>query len=190
MNWNLKEILNKNEFYNEALSLIRQNSKNKIYLVGSFVYKSILYGNIDSQKEIDFVVNVLNEDISLINEWKIKINKFGHPSFIKQDYQIDPIQLTKHINIVRKNLSPTIESYLVSVPLNIQSIAYDLDENKLIGNEGIKAIQNKIIKLNNKDHARYSCEHFYGYSVNDMIMRVANSFGFDYELNKQGEKHE
>jgi hypothetical protein len=184
MNETLKQILSKNSFYKEALSLVKRNSESKVYLVGSFVYRTLIEGNADSLKEIDFIVKELNENVVLSNEWNTKINAFGHISFVKNEYKIDPIQLTKHINIVRKNLSPSIESYLASVPLNIQSIAYDVDEDKLIGTEGIKAIQNKIIKLNNKDHARYSCENFYHYSVEDMILKVANSFGFEYELDK------
>lgn len=182
MDWNIKEILENNSFYKEALSLIKCNSIGKIYLTGSFVFKTIIKETAESNKEIDFLCDELVSDLFLPNEWNVKINKFGHPSFVKEDYKIDPIQLTKHINIVRKNLPPTLDSYLISVPLNIQSIAYDIEENKIIGNIGIKAIQDKVIKFNNKDHAEYSCQNFHKYSVEDMIIKMANSIGFKYEL--------
>ena len=182
MNFDMRQYLANDAFYQEAFPIVHANSTGKIYLVGSYIYKKITNGVNASVKDIDFVVDELITDIVLPEDWKLQKNIFGHPRFVKSQKKIDPIQLTKHIYIIRKGLAPTLENYLKAIPLNVQSIAYDIDEDRLIGEVGFDAIKKRTVKLNNPEHARYCCKYFHAFSINDMIIRVANSLEFNYGL--------
>lgn len=182
MNSILKKYLDGDSFYKEALSIVRANTDSKIYLAGGYIFRLLANGSNAEAKDIDFVIHKLKSDLTLFAGWELAKNTFGQPRFIKGHRKIDPIMLTKHVHIARKDIEPTIENYLLSVPLNIQSIVYDVDEEKLTGDIGLKAIAERKIRLNNYEHAKYSCENFHKIPVNELITRMADSLGFDFEL--------
>ena len=157
----LREFLAKDKKFQEALVLVRKNTTGKIFLTGGYLYNYLLFGNTKRAEDIDFLITEnLNKKIILPKEWKIKINTFNHPCFIKKDMKIDPVQLRKHSFIIKEKMKPTVKSYLKSTPLNLGAIVWDTEKNKLYGGKGLKAIKEKQIKIHNKKAAEHLCKIF------------------------------
>ena len=77
--------------------------------------------------------------------------------------------------------NPTIEEFIKETPFDVQSIAYDLNENKIIGETGIEALKNKTVKINNKEQAEFYAKRK-GRKLDDIIKEKAQELGFDYML--------
>ena len=152
----LENIKNNKEFL-EALDIVKNNSQGKIWIIGGFVYRNIinkLYGTKLPEIDIDFIVEKINSKFELSKDYKLEINSFGNTKILKDKMQIDIVPLDNISYIKSKNLEPNILNYLKGTPLNIQSIAFDLDYKILIGDLGIESIKNKIIKINNLEFAK------------------------------------
>lgn len=80
-------------------------------------------------------------------------------------------------SVVRRNLNPTIENFLSGTPLNIQSIAFDIESQKVIGDIGLRSIQEKIIAVNDLEQAKYRA-HKKGVSIETLIIDIADQFNF------------
>jgi hypothetical protein len=50
---------------------------------------------------------------------------------------------------------PTIENFIKHTPLTIQSIAYDIYEDKIIGEKGIQALLMKEVDINHTPQAEF-----------------------------------
>ncbi|MFH1311583.1 MAG: hypothetical protein ABIH65_04225 [Nanoarchaeota archaeon] len=155
-----------NSDIDKYIDLVRKNSKGKIWLIGGFVYKNIV-GIIKEKKQIvndlDFLVENPSDIMNIPEKyWKMGITSYGNPFFIysekREKISIDLNYISSFHSIVSRNLPPIIESFLSGTPLTIQSIAYDLDECKIIGETGISAITKKLIEINNIEEARYETE--------------------------------
>ena len=104
-------------------------------------------------------------------------NRYGNPKFLGSKFSIDFVPLHNISSILRRKLAPSIENYLTGTPLNVQSIAYDVMKGRLAGNIGLKAIAEKIIRINNKEQAEiYALNK--GISLEEMLKRKAESLGF------------
>lgn len=177
----LKNLLRKDVAFNEALSVIKENSHGQIYLVGGTVSRTLvseLYGVSRQGHDFDFLVEKLNENLTSPSGWNVAYHKFGNPTFIKDGIEIDVFMLSDHSYIKRNKLKPTIENYLEGVPFSIQSVAYDIKNEKLIGNEGIKALRSRKIKVNNIESAK-SVAKRKNMSINERMAKKAKSMGFE-----------
>ena len=122
------------------------------------------------------VENTVNH-FTLSGEWGIQQNRFDTPKFVCGNNSIDYVPLNKVYSITSRNLSPTIENFLTGVPLTIQYIAYDVYENKVIGEIGIDALRRRVIEINDVHFAEYAARKK-GISVEEMVKKKAESMGF------------
>lgn len=174
----LGKHLSENKIYLEVLSVVKENSGGKVWLVGSGAYKTLLNLLYRSNYEIknwDFIVEKITKPLKLENSWAAGETKHGNPKLKKDDFVIDLIALDNIHSIKERNLEPSINNYLNGTPLTIQSIAFDVDENELLGEMGIKSILTKKVGINNKTEYDYAAG-IYGdwYSAK----RYASNLGF------------
>ncbi len=166
--------------FKEALEIIRKNSQGKAWLIGGFVCRSIiqdLYGvTMSKDVDLDFIIEK-PQDIEVPDGWGIEKNSYGNPKLVGRSFEIDYIPLNNIHSIIRRNLEPTIENFLLGTPLNVQSIAYDVTENKVIGDIGIKSIEKKVIAINDMEQAKHRAGKK-GVTPEDLVRDIANQFGF------------
>lgn len=166
--------------FREALEIVKSNSSGKIWLIGGFVYRTIasqLYGTPKPAVDFDFIVEKAVECFTLPESWSLEQNRFGNPKFVHGHNSIDYVPLDKVCSITSRALSPTIENYLSGVPLTVQSIAYDVYGDKVIGEIGIDALKRRVIEINNLHFAEYAASKK-GISVEEMIKQKAESLRF------------
>ena len=72
---------------------------------------------------------------------------------------MDFVPLNNVNSIIRRGLPATVENYLTGVPLNIQSIAFDINNNRIFGDIGIRALLDKTIAVNNLEEAKIVSDH-------------------------------
>lgn len=165
----------------EILDLVKQNSKGKIWIIGGFVYKNLTSAlNVNKDKvynyDIDFIVEEKNDPIKEIPGWKIEINNYGSQNYVRDRNKMSFTDIHKAIRISSIQ-NPTIEKFIEETPLNIQSIAYDLEENKIIGEKGVEALLTKTIKINNKEQAEFYAKKK-GKKIIDILEEKMNELGF------------
>lgn len=163
----------------EVLDLVKKNSRGKIWLIGGFVYKNLansLYGGEVYNYDIDFVVEERNVTLKETAGWKIEVNNYGNQNYIKEGTKMSFTDIRKAIRVSGlQNL--TIEKFIEETPLNIQSIAYCFEENKIIGEIGIEALFTKIIKINNAQQADFYAKRK-GKKIKDIILEKEKELGW------------
>jgi len=168
----------------ESLDLVRRNSKGNIWVIGGAVYRTLinkLYGTASPLKDFDFIVEEVNEEILLPDEWKFSKNRYGNPKFIGREFPIDLVPLREILSIKRRNLDFTFQNYLTGTPLTVQSIGYDVSTEEVMGEIGIRAIEEKVVRINDMEQAKIFWE-MQGKPIPKMIKEKAESLGFSYEL--------
>lgn len=182
-----REITDRDFFFNEALSIVRQNCQGKIWLIGGFLYKnlaSIIYQNkIAKLKDIDFLVEhkEMNDCFAFPRGWSFDTSKFGGVKLRNKKFQIDIIDIEEFFPMSSYGSEPTIDNFLIYNPLNVQSIAYDVFEKKVLGEAGIRALERKIVRINNEDSA-YFCSRIMRKTVIEMVLEKAKDLGFEAEF--------
>lgn len=170
-------------FFIEDLELVRQNSKGKIWLMGGFLYKnlaSFLYGGTAYNYDIDFIVEERNDALKEILGWKIETNSYGVQNYIREGHRMSFTDIKKVIRVSGLN-NPSIEEIVDGTPLNVQAMAYSLDDQIIIGEKGIAALNSKIVKVNSRNEAEFYAERK-GKKLVDIIIEKAKELNFDYEL--------
>lgn len=172
----------------ESSKIIRRNSQGNMWLIGSFLYRNLierLYNVKLSELEeidIDFLVEGLSEERMYIpKEWELRMTSYGNPFFVKGRYRIDLNYLFNMHSILIRNLEPRIENFLSGNPLTVQSIAYDFSEEKVIGDIGMDAIENRVVKVNYLLEAEFEAKKR-GISIGELVKQKAEELGFDYVL--------
>lgn len=181
----LNDALNNDSYYITARNLVlKVCSPSSLWLIGSSVYGNIinrLYGTKKPPKDYDFIFDG-NLDYSSIPDYlKTKLNHFGSLKMAGRDYEIDLVPLENVMFIVSKNLKPSIETFLSTTPLNIQSIAYDVIDDELMGEIGIDCIIQRLIFVNDPDSAKDD-ERIYGRPIEDLMKGKSLEYGFDYSV--------
>ncbi len=100
--------------------------------------------------DLDFICDEIGE-LSLPEGWKTTRTRFGGPKFTTPKFIIDLWCLRDHKNISRKELPPTIENYLATVPLTSQAIAYDLNRNCLLGEIWKESLISRTIRVHDSE---------------------------------------
>ncbi len=166
--------------FKEAVEIIKKNSEGGIWLMGGFVFRSIvenIYGvPMSKNADLDFIVENPKE-IKVPDDWVIKKNDYGNPKLVGPSFYIDCIPLKNVHSIIRRKLEPTIENFLSGTPLNIQSIIFDVIKNKVMGDIGIKSIQERIVSVNDPIQAEYRAGKK-GVTVSDLVRNLADELGF------------
>lgn len=172
----LESKLNQNTAYLEALKIVRENSQGKIWLIGSGVYKTLLnllYNQSHPVKDWDFIVEKIKDPLKLESGWETEKNKHGNFKLKKDGLILDFISLDNIHNIKQRGLSPDINHYLTGTPLTIQSVVFDTEARKIIGEIGINSISKKVVDINNKDEYEYA-RSIYGdsYSLESFTQKL------------------
>ncbi|MBI2103161.1 hypothetical protein HYT55_04935 [Candidatus Woesearchaeota archaeon] len=172
-------IQNSEEF-REALDIAQKNSYGYLWLVGGFLYRTVateLYGITKPVVDVDFVAEVIAEDFFIPEGWKKVKTTLGSPRFRSGLKQVDLIPLSGVHSIIHRNLQPTIENYLTGVPLTVQSLAYDIHEEKVIGERGIDALQQQVVEVNYLEGAQFEAQRK-GLTLEALVKEKAFSLGF------------
>lgn len=165
-----------NKSYHLALEIVKHNSEGKVWLIGGFIFRNIvsyLYGTSFRNTDFDFLVEKPKSNITLSPGWEIHTNGFGNKRLICSNLSIDFIPLNNLDYVNKNHLKPSIKNYLKGVPLTIQSIAYDYQNETIIGKVGKQAILDKTVAINNLEQALS-----YFIPPKDLITEKATSLGF------------
>lgn len=156
-------------------------------MIGGYISRNlanILYGSGNPEEaDYDLIVEHLNDEIALPKGWECLQNSFGNPKIVHKQSktEIDLVPLTNIHSIKSRDLSPTIDNFLKGTPLNIQSLCYEIDTAKLVGEAGIKALETKTISIHNRDAAEHRAK-MKSITPEDLATEVAKSFSFKVEL--------
>lgn len=177
------QFLEKDKRYQEALGIVRANSKGGVWLIGGYVFRNLireLYGRGKPSKDLDFLVEEPVKRFNLPRGWKIEESRFGSPKFIKGDEQIDFIPLGNVVHINFYGLERTIANFLERVPFNIHSIAYDVQRKRVIGRIGKEALKQKIVRVNDLKMAELYAKR-YKTTIESLLRKKAKELGFEAE---------
>jgi hypothetical protein len=134
-----------------AVEIVRNNCRGQFWLIGGMVYRtltSMLYGVARPEIDLDFIVSSPNKKFNLPDGWRVERNRFGTFKLINSDgLAIDFVPLKDVFSIKARNLEPTIDNFLTGVPLDIQSIAFDVENEVVIGNLGLSALLRKMVRV-------------------------------------------
>jgi len=176
----LMRELKKSKEYLEASRIVRSNSQGKIWLIGGTVSRSIIkaiYGHQKVQHDLDFLVEKLNNKLVIPKNWKIAKNRFDNPKLIKGNTEVDIVPLESAEYITENKLKPSIKHFLAGTPLDIQSLAFDINKGKLVGSLGIKALQKKEVRINNSKRFLAKAKRK-GLTPEELLQHTAKSLGF------------
>ncbi len=176
----LETVKDEVDFY-EVQKILKEYTQGNIWLIGGFVYRSIvkgLYGTSRPDIDLDFIIEKPEKDIIFPENWKEIKNNYGNTKFIRNDGLIvDFIPLDNVNSIIRRNLNSTVENFLTGTPMTIQSIAYDISRNIVIGPIGLKAIKDKTVAINNIEEAEIYARKKKK-SIKEIMQQKAKELGF------------
>jgi len=194
-----EKFLKKYSDFPEIFNIAERNSRGKIWIIGGFVYRNIIrniYGEIREPEviDIDFMLEKQAEGRHLYARegWDLKLTDYGNPYLVKENTRIDLNYLHNFHSIQARKLSPKFRHFFTGTPLNIQSIAYDFSETKVIGWRGIDAIKRRLVKINNLEEAKYDAK-IKRVGLEEFVIKKAKELGFGYAVmlvnQNQGKHH-
>lgn len=194
-----EKFLKQSPIFPEILGIATRNSQGRIWIIGGFVYRPIirhLYGEIPEPEivDIDFMLEKQAEERDLYapEGWDLKLTDYANPYLVKGKTRIDLNYLRNFHSIITRKLEPEMEHFFTGTPLDIQSIAYDFSEKKVIGQQGIDAIKRRLVKINNLEEAEYDAQ-IKKVSLEEFVIKKAKELGFQYDLTllnqNQGNHH-
>ena len=137
----------------EVISDIKAFCTEPVYLVGGYLYRTLVYELFGKEKagaaDIDFIVGDLNS-ARIPEKYEVRMNSYGSPKLKKESLSIDVWRLCQHTNFSLCDREPSIENYLDLVPITTQSLAYDISNDTLMGEIGMESILTRTIAINNK----------------------------------------
>lgn len=180
-----KEKLYENRQYNESLQLTRMNTSGNLWLFGGAVYKTLsnlLYRTHAGFKDFDFFAEKISEPIQLIQNWKRIYGKFTNPKFrqIESSFELDIVPLNNIYHLKENSLTPNIDNFLKAAPLNIFSLLFDINNEQLIGESGKKALESRVVKINNLKSAEEMAKR-YDTTIKEIIEKRAKELNFKAE---------
>ena len=165
--------------FRETFSLVKENSKGKIWIVGGFIYRNIaaaLYGGPSYNYDIDFIVEEKDEKLNEVEGWRIETNSYQNPNYVREGNKMSFTDIKKVVR-VSGTADPAIEAFIAETPLTIQSIAYDIAAAQLIGYGGIAAVLTKTVAVNNLPQAEFYATRK-GKSIETVVREKAKELGF------------
>jgi len=174
----IKKAINEDIEFQRALKIVQKNSSGKIWVAGSFIFRNLASAIHDLPKPIfkdyDFIVEKITEKLEVDQGMKFTLNTFGGVKIVSGPISID-IWEPKNVYLAT---DPTIENYLKTVSINIQSIAYSIHDEKVLGDVGLRAILDKKIEVNNFNTLKYYTDKK-GITPKDYIDQKIKSWGFE-----------
>lgn len=196
-----EQFLKSHQEYEEIFEVAKRNSRGRgrrphgrVRIIGGFVYRPIIsniYGPIPEPPEIDidFLIekSPAKRDLYIPKGWDPKITDYGNLYLVKGNIRIDLNYLRNFHSIIRRKLEPRFRHFFTGTPIDIQSISYDLTEKLgVIGEIGIEAIKNKIVRINNLEEAQYQAKNVSeslkkDFTVEDLVRQKAKELNFSYD---------
>ena len=173
------KLLKNNEKFQEALEIVERNALGKIWLIGGSVYKNIahiIYNTPPANADFDFIVEKRKEKINLPLQWKLETNSFGNFKFVSK-FNVDFIPLAEVRWMKERNFKPILKNFLLHTPFTIQSMAYDIKRKKILGNIGLNAIVNKIVRVLDPIEANFYSQRT-GLSIETLMKNKLKDLGF------------
>ncbi|MFH1711245.1 MAG: hypothetical protein ABH840_02960 [Nanoarchaeota archaeon] len=171
------------ERFREALGIVSANSRGKIWLIGGFLYKTLIKIMHETEitcKDFDFIVE-RGRRLDLPEGWKSRTNRFGNPELRSENNCVDFIPLDNLLYLRGKRMEPNITNYLASVNFSVFALAYDLREEKIIDGGAIAALEMKVVGVHNPEAAKFSAG-VYNKTINEMLRTRAVELGFRAEF--------
>jgi len=172
------------EKFREALGIVSANSRGRIWLIGGFLYKTLIkarHGTDVPNKDFDFIVERARGKLDLPGGWTTRTNRFGNPELSSKDNLVDLIPLDNLLYLRRKRMEPSISNYLASVNFSVFALAFDMREERIIEGGGVSALEEKVVRVHNLEAAKMSAE-IYNTSINEMLRIRAEELGFTAEF--------
>lgn len=173
-----KQSLEHSDEYETAISLVKRLSKGKVWLVGSRVYQGVaseLYQASMPSSDFDFIVEDFED--TKVPGWSFTVNKFGNPKYTKGIVSVDIVPLNNIFSISEQDLKPSIENFLLGVPLDIEALVYDVTQDKVFGDPAIKSIESRSVSVNNLEQARKFANR-HKMKINEYITERASQLNF------------
>lgn len=175
-----RDAIKDDNVYYESLSIARMNTQGKIWVVGGFVYRTLaarLYGTPLAIKDMDFLAERLADSMVVPVGWTRSASTFGSPKFFRGGLFVDILPFDEIRIPMQMPGPPTIEEYLACVTLTVQAIAYDICEQRVIGDIGMQALRTKTVAYNMpKVNKEYFAKK--GYTRESYIREKADGLGF------------
>lgn len=163
-----------------------KHTKGPRYVIGSFIYKKLIKAlyrlDLTEPKEINYLVSRhrSKDTFTLPERWKLKYEK-GNPFIYSHDDRKLTISTLSSFHFIRNGQrSESIGSYLGCVPFNINSIAFDLQSNRIIGKAGIEAISERILRVSNMEAARHYVKKNKIDKLDEHLREKAETLGLGY----------
>ncbi|MBI4148628.1 hypothetical protein HY490_05030 [Candidatus Woesearchaeota archaeon] len=181
-------------WFNEAVAIARSISQDPLYLIGGAVYRTLIsayYNRAIPFADLDFLVGKRAKSFTLPPHMKCHVTDYdGIPAWTAGEHD-GVLKITAphlRIDILSMDNLPhpkTLANYLYNVPFTIQSIAYEIDVDKLWGETGIRAILDKSVGINNEEAVRKLAEAN-KVNVEQLLWRKAAELGFEAVLPFEG----
>jgi len=162
----------------EIVPAVEKLSTGRRWLIGGRVYRTIaaeLYGTPMKESDFDFLVE--NSRCAVVPGWAIERNRHNGVKLRRGKDSIDIMSLQTYEPFDVLDVPRTIESFLDCVPFTIQSIAYDLQERKIIGDVGIAALMNQKVEVHNAKIAERYAESYHT-TIEKRRKKIATSLYF------------
>ncbi len=178
-----REFLDKDERTRYIQEILSENPQNSILGIGSHVYGNLtleLYKiwRRPPNADIDLLIKDA-KGFAIPEGWDLGFTGYGTTYIQKDNVKID---LNFLVNSIGATLivNPTLQDFLGWTPLNVQSILYDFFSGMIEGEEGMKALEQRIIRVNNY-HAAYNQSQIEKISVKTLLKNKAAELAFGYE---------
>jgi len=139
----IQKAISEDSDFQRSLKIVQKNSNGKIWAAGGFIFRNLASAIHNLPKPIfndyDFIVEKINKELDLEENMNFTLNTFGSIKIKNGPITID-IWEPEDVYLAT---NPTIENYLKTTSLNIQSIAYSIESDKVLGDVGLKAILDK-----------------------------------------------
>lgn len=178
-------------FLHTLLPFIRaQSAGGRIWLIGGQVYRRLverLYGvPCASLHDIDILYERRKawNDLVVLDGWSLMKTGLGGARFQKESIQIDAVSLDESINpwdsLPRRTYSveEKCASFLRRAPLTVQSCMLDIDIGLIVGEVGLRAIQERRVDIYNEQECCVRCAR-HNESSEDYRRRMRASLGFE-----------
>lgn len=168
-----------------VLEAIREVYGGKLWIVGGFISSiaiPLLYNyKVSHHTDLDILLaeSIDYNKIDMPKEWIKEKTFFGSPRFKKDNDQVDIWCLTEIETIKKRRLKPILDSYLKTVPLTSQAIAYDIKERKIYGDIGLKSLETRTVEANDIEELHNASWR----SAEDYLIKKAEKLKFTPILN-------
>lgn len=176
-------LINSDRNYQEAKKLVEVASSGRVWLIGGYLFRNLVNlidGNdmLIDFSDIDFLAESLKDYFDVPSKWKVEKNSWGNLRFTTGGRQVDLVAMKNLHPFQDRPDMPKIEEFLGQTPFTVQSIALDIPNNRFIVGAAFKAIEERVVEVNNPREAEVLARYS-RLSVACLLREKAISLGFN-----------